>query len=137
MDKKMVGYDEKYSKNTLGFNRHFPRQIRFLLRWVGCISNNLKILDLGGGTGEYSIMLQEMGHEVTCYDYSQIAIESAKNLGVRKTICSDFLSSPPNEKFDLVLVKGFSLLNTDNALDFKNIMHNIFKVLTPHGTVLY
>ena len=130
-------YDNKYSRSAQGYSPMFPRQMQFLLRWMGIPNRQQRILDLGGGTGEYSMMLQQMGHDVTLYEISQVAIDHAHKLGVTKTVCADFLGEPPKEQFDVVLVKGFSPLNTDDQEEFDRLLDAMVAMLAPQGVVLY
>jgi SAM-dependent methyltransferase len=130
-------YDSKYAKSAQGFSTWFPRQMEFLLRWMGCRAGPRRILDLGGGTGEYSLMLQKMGHDVTLYELSRVAIEHARRIGVAKTVCADFLEKPPADHFDIVLVKGFSPLNTDDRYVFSELLGVIEGMLAPQGLILY
>jgi SAM-dependent methyltransferase len=130
-------YDNKYSRSAQGYSSVFPRQMRFLLRWMGFPKTQQRVLDLGGGTGEYSMMLQQMGHDVTLYELSQVAIDHARKLGVTKTVCADFFGEPSTEQFDIVLVKGFSPLNTDDQEKFDKLLNAISTMLAPGGVVLY
>jgi len=130
-------YDTKYSAGVKGFSPAFPRQMRFLLRWMTVPGGRRRVLDLGGGTGEYSLMLQRMGYDVTLYEISQVAINHARSIGVTKTVYADFLEAPPTERFDIVLVKGFSPLNTDSRQLFDEVLGSIEAMLAPQGVVLY
>ena len=130
-------YDSKYSKRVQGFSPAFPRQMRFLLRWMDVPDGRRRVLDLGGGTGEYSVMLQRMGYDVTLYEISQVAIDHARSMGATNTVYADFLKEPPTERFDIVLVKGFSPLNTDSRLVFDEILGAVEGMLAPQGVVLY
>lgn len=47
-------YDAKYSQKNWDFNKSFPAQFCFVLRLAAVKSHTLRILDLGGGAGEYS-----------------------------------------------------------------------------------
>jgi SAM-dependent methyltransferase len=130
-------YDSKYSKGVQGFSPAFPRQMRFLLRWMDVPVERRRVLDLGGGTGEYSLMLQRMGYDVTLYEISQVAIDHARSMGVAKTVYADFFVEPPTERFDIVLVKGFSPLNTDSRPLFDESLGAVEAMLAPQGVVLY
>ena len=130
-------YDAKYSRGAQGLARAFPHQFSFLSRWAGCGVRALRILDLGGGTGEYSLALQRMGHDVTLFELSAVAVDRARGLGVRKIIHGSFPDQSPGESFDLVLVKGFSPLNTDDIAAFTRTLAAIETVLVPGGVILY
>lgn len=130
-------YDAKYAQAAQGFSTAFPRQIEFLLHWTRAKGKPLRILDLGGGTGEFSLMMQHLGHEVTLFELSQVAVESARRIGVRNTMLGDFIKEPPPDRYDVVLVKGFSPLNTDNVAEFESILASVECLLCANGVVLY
>jgi SAM-dependent methyltransferase len=130
-------YDDTYTKGGLRIPPHFPRQFQYAIAIFGRTASPLRVLDLGGGSGEYSMAMQAMGHEVTLVDISQIAIERALALGVRDAICADFLMDPPQDRFDLVLCKGFSPLNTDRREDFCEVVRRVEALLRPGGAMLY
>ncbi|MBN2442339.1 MAG: methyltransferase domain-containing protein [Spirochaetales bacterium] len=73
---------------------------------------DLKILDLGGGTGKYSIELAKLGYSVTLSDISQeslnVATVKIKNSGLNiPTIQADAEHVPFNNgNFDMVLMLG-------------------------------
>jgi len=130
-------YDSVYTKGGLRVLPHFPRQFRYALVMLGRTAAPLRVLDLGGGSGEYSMAMQAMGHEVTLVDLSPVAIERARALGVREAICADFLAELPEGRFDLVLCKGFSPLNTDRREDFCAVVRRVEALLRPGGAMLY
>jgi SAM-dependent methyltransferase len=130
-------YDKKYSQVTLKPNPHFKRQFEYLCRWSQVKSGNIRVLDLGCGTGEYSLILESMGFDITSVDISPVAIEKAKKLGVKNAICEDFLNAQLENKFDLILVKGFSPLNVDSAEEFRSVVYKIDSLLSPDGVIFY
>jgi SAM-dependent methyltransferase len=130
-------YDSVYAKRGLRAPPHFPRQFRYALAMIGRTAAPLRVLDLGGGSGEYSMAMQAMGHEVTLVDISEVAIERARALGVRNAICADFLAEVPEDRFDLVLCKGFSPLNTDRREEFCAVVRRVEALLRPGGAMLY
>ncbi len=82
---KKVFYEEKYSHVSVAPSPYFKKQFQYLLDNHSKIdASRLSILDLGGGTGEYSIILQNLGHDVTLFDYSEIAIKNSTILRCKK-----------------------------------------------------
>jgi ubiquinone/menaquinone biosynthesis C-methylase UbiE len=74
-----------------------------------------RVLDAGGGTGRWTVILAEMGYEVTLTDISQGMLDVAKNkiagkdLARRVTILRQdirHMSDLADESFDLVLAEG-------------------------------
>jgi len=130
-------YENKYELSGLNPSPYFPNQFNYIVRKY-IQKNPLKILDLGGGTGEYSVLLQKLNYDVTLFDFSEQAIHRAKKIGVNSTICDDFLSYDfKNNKFDIVFVKGFSLLNTDDEKNFISLIERMKSILTSDGCIVY
>ena len=67
------------------------------------------ILDLGCGAGRHSLHLQGKGHRVLAADTSPLAIQVAKERGVKRAIVADASSFAPDEAIDTVLLLGNGL----------------------------
>lgn len=132
-------YEEKYNNEVLVPPPYFIKQFEYIIKsFHSPPTKKIRILDLGGGTGEYSRLLQDAGYNVTLFDFSQEAIEKAHNIGVQKTICADFNTFKfGNEKYDIILAKGFSLLNTDKSLNFERILKRSKLLLNSEGLFIY
>ena len=136
MDKKEL-YETKYKKEGLPVSPYFKKQFQYIQKKY-IKRNNLKILDLGGGTGEFSLLLQELNNEVTLFDFSKEAAKKAKDMGVLSIICNDFLTYDfKDDKYDVVFVKGFSLLNTDDKDTFLALIERMKGLLTNDGYIVY
>jgi SAM-dependent methyltransferase len=136
MNKKEL-YEKKYELSGLSPSPYFSQQFNYIQK-IYIQKNHLKILDLGGGTGEYSLLLQQLDHDVTLFDFSIQAIQRAKSIGVDATICDDFISyNFRDKKFDVVFVKGFSLLNTDDRSSFNAIVKKMKSILASDGCIVY
>lgn len=134
---KKEQYEEKYRTEGLNPSPYFLKQFQYINNYY-IKGNDLKILDLGGGTGEYSLLLQKIYSSVTLFDFSEEAIKKAKRNGVISTICDDFFSYDFNNlKYDVVLVKGFSLLNTDNENLFTELTNRMKTILNDDGCIVY
>lgn len=74
-----------------------------------------RVLDLGSGTGQYSVEFAERGaSRVLGIDFAPSMVASAERLaqgqgvaGVCEFICADFANHPLHESFDIVLALGF------------------------------
>jgi ubiquinone/menaquinone biosynthesis C-methylase UbiE len=98
----------------------------------------LKILDVGCGTGELSLLFVEMGHEVTGIDISRKMLEIAKakaeTCGANITFEEGDAENPPFEKssFDIVFSRHllWTLPNPKTAIE------NWKRVLRQNGRVV-
>jgi SAM-dependent methyltransferase len=70
-----------------------------------------KTLDVGGGVGSHSLLLQQKGVDVTLLDSSPGCCEAARLRGVRHVINGDFYEYAPDEKYDtlLLMMNGIGL----------------------------
>lgn len=113
--KKMTELEQYYNKfneekrlNSRHGNVEFITSMKYIHEYLES-SHPSKILDIGAGTGRYSVPLAEEGHDVT-------AVELVKyNLGILKKKNSSVkayqgnalnLKRFPDDEFDLVLVFG-------------------------------
>jgi len=136
MDKKKL-YEKKYASSLLVPSPYFQKQFQYIVKKY-LIKKNPKILDLGGGTGEYSLLLQDLNYDVTLFDFSVEATIKAKNIGVYSIVCDDFLSYKfKDEKYDLIFVKGFSLLNIEDKKTFLSLIERMKLLLNPNGYIIY
>ena len=84
------------------------------------------------------MLLQELNHNVTLFDFSEQAIKRANYIGVLSTICDNFLTYDfAEKKYDIVFVKGFSLLNTDNKGKFLSLTKRMKNILKDDGYIVY
>lgn len=100
-----------------------------------------KILDLGGGSGRYSIWLASMGCDVTLFDLSDGNIEYAKakskEMGVNlKTISGNALDESlyPDETYDHILVMG-PMYHLFDINDRKKVIENALNYLKDKGKI--
>jgi len=104
---------EPYTKGTIG-------ECDFIEKEIGQ-NKNLRILDIGCGTGRHSIELAKRGYQVTGIDLSdsmlEKARENARNQKVQITFQKhDARQLPFIEEFDIAIMLcegGFSLMETD------------------------
>lgn len=122
---------EPFTKGTIGECDFIEKEIGF--------NKDLKILDIGCGTGRHSIELAKRGYHVTGVDLSDSMLQKAKENAQRQQVQVTFLkqdarSLPYKSEFDLTLMiceGAFPLMETDemnfqilenasNALKLKN-----------------
>ncbi|GIJ83047.1 hypothetical protein Asppvi_001564 [Aspergillus pseudoviridinutans] len=107
----------------------------------------LEILDLGGGTGRYALLLAKLGHSVTLADISDRELEIAhstaeeaqvKLTAIVKADARDIRSNPAifqEQKYDLVLCQGplYHLLEENER---QAVLSACAAVLKPNGVIL-
>lgn len=136
----LLHYDNKYTTESLNLPPEFAKEFLYSVHTFSPLYRELgtacKILDLGGGTGEFSKALQDIGFDVTCFDYSSVAVEKAAMLGV-KTICADFTQYTFEPEYELVVARGFSCFNTDSLESLNSGLERTKHALKPGGKILY
>jgi len=130
------GYDQEvFTKGTIGEVDFIEKEINF--------DKNVKILDIGCGTGRHSIELTKRGYKVVGIDLSENQLNKAKEKAAAQNLEIDFrLQDARNEhfinEFDLVIMLcegGFSLMETDE-MNF-NILQNARKALKANGKFVF
>lgn len=95
----------------------------------------VRILDVGGGPGIYSIWLSEMGHEVELVDPVALHVEQAVAAGVPVAHLGSAESLEyPDEVFDCVLLLG-PLYHLQERADRLAALEETRRVLRPGGLV--
>jgi hypothetical protein len=67
------------------------------------------VLDIGCGAGRHSLYLQEQGHRVLAADISPLAVQVARERGVKNAVVADASTIAPDERIDTVLLLGNGL----------------------------
>lgn len=95
-----------------------------------------KVLDIGAGAGSHSLMLQEMGVDVTAIDISPKAIAVAQQRGVQKAFQGNIFefNAPPFDTL-LLLMNGIGLVGTLSGLQL--FLQHAKTLLAPHGQLLF
>ncbi|WP_130806427.1 class I SAM-dependent methyltransferase [Senegalia massiliensis] len=98
----------------------------------------MKVLDIGCGTGNFSIRLKELGCEVIGIDISDEMLNIARKKAKEKNLDIEFLNMDiynlefDNESFDA----AFSMAAFEFIKDTKKAMDEIFRVVKPNGQIL-
>lgn len=114
-------------------------RLEIILKHIG--SEPVRILDVGGGSGRYTIELAKKGHYVTLNDLSNKSLELAKNkiskLGLNDKVNyleGDVLNLEINEEsYDAVICEGSTFSYIADPSHFLKIAR---KVLKPGGLLL-
>ncbi|MDD4907917.1 MAG: class I SAM-dependent methyltransferase [Candidatus Omnitrophica bacterium] len=106
-------------------------------------NKNVRILDVGCGTGRHSIELTKRGYSVTGVDLSGNQIKRAREKAQEARVAIDFqIQDARNLSFDgafdlaiMLCEGGFSLMETDE-MNFE-ILENATKALTSKGKLIF
>ena len=143
LTKKLTEYYNKFNEDKRLKSRHGQVEYRITMKYVRkyleCIGKQARILDVGAGTGAYSIPLAAEGYEVH-------ALELVKHNVQRLRAASDEVHALQGnalklskkfekEYFDLVLVFGpmYHLFTHDDRM---RVIEEVKKVLKPDGIVM-
>lgn len=127
--------EEAFTQGTIGECDFIEEEINHL--------KNIKILDIGCGTGRHSIELVKRGYSVTGIDLSESLLERAKEKAKEQGQEISFqLGDARNlnfaQEFDLVIMLcegAFPLMETDE-MNFK-ILENAAKSLNSRGKLIF
>ena len=132
---KQRQWNERYASEDLVWGSE-PN--RFLAEELGDVEPVGRVLDLACGEGRNAIWLAQRGFQVTAVDFSEVAIERAKDLAARRGvdvewICADATTyEPPLGAFDRVVVLYLHLPEADRAL----MVRHAAEALSPGGVLL-
>ena len=117
MSKELEAYYNKFCEEKRLTRRHgnveYITSMKYIHKYLETMSRDVKILDIGAGTGRYSVALAEAGYDVT-------AVELVKyNLGILKQKNSS--------------VKAYQ----GNALNLKRFVDNTFDMTLLFGPMYH
>jgi ubiquinone/menaquinone biosynthesis C-methylase UbiE len=93
--------------------------------------NELKMLDLGGGTGKFSEIFRDKTlWDITVADYSAAMLEQGK-LKNFKTVVQDLNDINLNEKFDVIIIKFCIHYVKENKIFYESLS----KILNENGKI--
>ncbi len=131
-----VKYDnESFTQGTMGECDFIEKEINY--------DKNIRILDIGCGTGRHTIELTKRGYKVVGIDLSDSSLSRAKEKALAKNLVIDFQkydarNLPFSNEFDLTIMiceGGFPLMETDE-MNFQ-ILQNIANVLKSNGKLIF
>jgi len=133
-------YAKKYDKEC--FVQGTVGECDFLEKEFG-YNKNLKILDVGCGTGRHTIELSKRGYNVTGVDLSESQLAGAREKAKQNGLKIDFKQYdarklPFKNEFDAAIMLcegGFSLMETDE-MNFE-ILKNAAKALKSEGKFVF
>lgn len=135
-------YDNEYDE-WARLDRHkieFDITKRFMDKFI--TGKNLKIFDIGGGPGRYSLYLAEKGHKVSLLDLSNKNIEVAKaksfekGIELEKYIHGNALALQEYaQEYDVILLMG-PLYHLIYEKDRRLVLEGALKLLKPGGIIV-
>jgi len=129
-------YAETYDRES--FTQGTAGEVDFIEKEIGH-DKNIRILDIGCGTGRHSIELAKRGYRVTGIDLSESQLKKAIEKATRAGVSVGFVRMDAtrldfDREYGLALViceAAFALMETDE-MNFA-ILQNAFKALKPKG----
>src|SRR6056297_1485426 len=133
-------YGKKYDKEA--FTQGTTGECDFLEKELNA-DKNLKILDVGCGTGRHTIELTKRGYEVTGIDLSDSQLERARKKAAQHNLeiafnQQDARNVPFENEFDVAIMLcegGFPLMETDE-MNF-DILKNVTTALKSPGKLIF
>lgn len=111
-EKALIDYYNKFNEDKRLNTRHgqveFITSLKYIHEYLKEF-NNPKILDIGAGTGKYSIKLANEGYEVTAVELVKHNLRVIEKNSDKVKVCqanATNLSKFSNESFDMVLLFG-------------------------------
>lgn len=95
-----------------------------------------KVMDLGAGSGNHALALQQKGFNVTALDISEGACEVMKLRGVEKVVCADVMDFN-QEKFDTLLLMMNGIGFVGYIDDLRLFLNHADKLLNKGGQILF
>ncbi|MBP7460443.1 MAG: class I SAM-dependent methyltransferase [Candidatus Delongbacteria bacterium] len=129
-------YDkESFTQGTLG-------ECDFIEKEAG-YRKNLRILDVGCGTGRHAIELAKRGYRITGIDLSESQLKRAREKAMGAGVSIDFQKQdardlPFNQEFDLAIMMcegGFPLMETDE-MNYQ-ILQSVTRSLAHPGKLIF
>lgn len=129
-------YDKEcFAQGTMGECNFIEHEIGF--------DKNLKIIDIGCGTGRHSIELTRRGYSVTGIDLSESLLRKAREKAQQAGLNIEFIQCdardlPFEHQFDVAVMLcegGFPLMETDE-MNFE-ILRNVTKSLRSNAKVIF
>ena len=133
-------YAKKYDQEV--FTQGTIGECDFIENEIGH-NKNVRILDIGCGTGRHSIELAKRGYSVTGIDLSESQLKRANEKALEEKVKVDFQKADAralsfNNEFDLVIMLcegAFSLMETDE-MNYQ-ILQNAEKALKQPGKLIF
>lgn len=134
-DKSALDYDAWYTQKKGSFVDEVETNLAFKLIEI---KKGMKILDVGCGTGNFSVKLANMGCKVTGIDISNEMLNVAKKKSNEQNLDIEFFNMDINDlKFeDNSFDVAFSMTAFEFIEDAKKALEELFRVVKKDGQIL-
>lgn len=128
--------DERFNRKSQSFE--FRTTMQYIQKYL---KKGSKILEIGAGTGRYSITFAKMGYDVTAVDLVETNLkvlrENAKGLDNLKSYQGDALNLQfEDNSFDMVLCLG-PMYHLFNKKDKDRAISETIRVCKPNGVCMF
>ncbi len=135
-----TNYDEDGRLSSKHGQVEYLTTMKYIHKLISC-SEKKKILEVGAGTGRYSIALAKEGHDVDALEYTihnleimNAKIKDMQNIRTHHGTALD-LSRFPDETFDITLVLG-PMYHMYTQEDKKKVLEEAIRVTKKNGHIL-
>ncbi len=129
-------YEEEIIYGSLFYYEHYKAIADFILRYV--LSNGLrkevKILDIGCGTGFWTKIFRDLGFDVVGLDLSSKSIEKAFSRGLEVFVNDASHMSLRKESFDVAIALSSVVNHLD---DLSGFLRDVWLVLKKNGYLIF
>lgn len=115
------------------FFRGADKFTRIEQRTLGLVTG--RVLDIGAGTGIFSLVLQQRGLAVTAMDICPQAVEVMNRRGVKDAVCADVFGFHGGE-FDTVLMMGHGLGMVESLGGLDRFLRHAKELVANEGHLL-
>lgn len=103
-------------------------KVKFILEKA---DKNMKILDVGAGTGNDAYEILKKGYHIQAMDLEESMVEEMKAKGI-PAFCGNMLNLP-NEKYDLIYCIGNTLAHLDSLKEIEEFILEVYNRLEDQG----
>jgi SAM-dependent methyltransferase len=100
------------------------------------LSAGQKILEIGAGTGKFTLPMLENGLDIVSNDLSPVLLAKLDSSGGKRSICCDVLDLPEHvvgERFDRII--GFFVLH--HLINFDNVFQTLAMIAASGGQIAF
>jgi ubiquinone/menaquinone biosynthesis C-methylase UbiE len=134
-EEKLIKYYNKFNEDKRLTTKHgmieFKTSMKYILEYLNKMDNP-KIIDIGAGTGKYSLALDKLGYDVSAIELVKhnLKVLESKNSNVKTYLGNAIdLSKFKDNSFDLVILFGpmYHLINIEDKIKALNEAKRIVK----------